>query len=122
MRIAYFAHVNGGSRSGVFQKVAGQVMQWRAQGHTVRAFVLTRDEVGEWQSRIGDSVVCRYDGQSSRMGALLRLVRATRAYKPAIVYLRRDLFYPQTLWLPAKAALVVEINEDDLSEYALGRR
>jgi hypothetical protein len=56
------------------------------------------------------------------MGALLRLVRATRIYKPAIVYLRRDLFYPQTLWLPAKAALAVEINEDDLSEYALGRR
>jgi len=122
MRIAYFAHVNGGSRSGVFHKIVGQVEQWRAEGHTVRAFVLTRDEVGEWQSKLGDAVVCGYDGALSRMGAVLKLVRATRRFGPTIVYLRRDLFYPQTLWFPPKAALVVEVNEDDLSEYALGPR
>ena len=122
MRIAYFAHVNGGSRSGVFHKIAGQVDQWRAEGHAVRAFVLTRDEIGEWQSRLGDTVVCRYGGVRSRMSAVMRMVNATRNFRPAVVYYRRDLFYPQAIYLPARAALVVEVNEDDLSEYALGSR
>ena len=122
MRIAYFAHVNGGSRSGVFQKIGGQVEQWRAAGHTVRAFVLTRDDVGEWQARLGDSVVCRFDGVLARIRAVSKLVGATRRFNPSIVYLRRDLFYPQMLWFPAKAALVVEVNADDLAEYALGPR
>jgi hypothetical protein len=121
MRIAYFAHANGGSRSGVFHKIAEQVEQWRANGHTVRVFVLTRDEVSEWQSKLGDSSVCRYDGFGSRLGAVGGLVSAARAFRPAIVYLRSDLFYPQMLCLPAQAALVVEVNTDDLREYALAR-
>jgi hypothetical protein len=122
MRIAYYAHANGGSRSGVFRKIVGQIEQWRAEGHTVRAFVLTRDEVDDWQSNLGDAVVRRYSGVMSRMRAVLMLVRATRGFGPDIVYLRRDLFYPQTVWLPSKAGLVVEVNENDLAEYSLGPR
>jgi glycosyltransferase involved in cell wall biosynthesis len=122
VRIAYFAHVNGGGRTGVFHKIAGQVEQWRAEGQTVRAFVLTRDEVREWQSSLGDSVIHRYDGFPSRMLAVMRLVRAIRSFRPSIVYLRWDLFYPQMLFIPPRAALVVEVNTDDLSEFVLGRR
>ena len=122
MRIAYFAHVNGGSRSGVFHKIAGQVEQWRAQGHIVRVFLLTRDDGVQWQARLNDAVVCRYDGPVSRMWAVTTLVRALRRFSPRIAYVRRDLFYPQMLWFPKTAALVVEVNEDDLREYALGSR
>ncbi len=122
MRIAYFAHVNGGSRPGVLRKIAGQIGQWRAEGHVVRMFALTRDEAAEWQSAIRDVVVGRYVVATSRLSAVTTLVRAMRRFGPAIVHLRRDLFCPQTLLLPAKAALIVEVNEDDLSEYALGSR
>jgi glycosyltransferase involved in cell wall biosynthesis len=120
VRIAYFAHVNGGSRSGVFHKIAGQVEQWRAQGETVRVFVLTRDDVAQWQSSLGNAVICQYAGGLSRMKAVMRLVQAVRKFSPQVLYLRRDMFYPQMLWLPAKAALAVEVNDDDLQEYALG--
>jgi hypothetical protein len=122
MRIAYFAHANGGSRSGVFHKIVGQAEQWRILGHTVRVFVLTRDEPMEWQSALTDAVVCRYDRVLSRMTALEKLVRAVRRFDPKVLYLRQDLFYPQMLCYPPQSALIVEVNTDDLSEYALGRR
>jgi Glycosyl transferases group 1 len=122
MRIAYFAHVNGGSRSGVFHKIAGQAEQWRTEGHIVRVFVLTRDDAAHWQRALGDALVCRYDRVLSRMTAMTKLVRAMRRFHPKVVYLRQDLFYPQMLCFPAHAALIVEVNTDDLYEYALGRR
>jgi hypothetical protein len=122
MRIAYFAHANGGSQSGVFHKVVGQAEQWRTRGHVVRVFVLTRDDTTQWQSALGDAVVCQYDRLSSRMTAMVKLVRAMRGFCPKIVYMRRDLFYPQMVCFPARAILVIEVNDDDLHEYALGRR
>jgi len=122
MRIAYLAHASGGSRSGVFHKIAGQAEEWRARGHLVRVFLLTRDDAAQWQSVLGDAVVCQYDRGWSRMTAMARLVRAMRKFGPRIVYMRRDLFYPQMVFFPAQAILVVEVNDDDLFEYALGRR
>lgn len=121
-KIAYVAHVNGGSRSGVFHKIAGQVAYWRAQGRTVRVFILTRDDAAEWHSSLGDAVVCTYGGRWSRMRAVTGLVRAVRTFGPEILYVRRDVFYPQMLWFPPNAVVVVEVNDDDLHEYALGSR
>jgi glycosyltransferase involved in cell wall biosynthesis len=120
MRIAYYAHVNGGSRSGVFHKMAGQARQWRAAGHAVRVFVATRDDAIIWESSFDDAVVHQYERPMSRVRAMVELVRAVRRYDPDIVYLRWDLFYPSMLWFPRHAALVVEINTDDLHEYVLG--
>lgn len=122
MRIAYFGHVNGGTDSGVFNKMASQVDRWRAEGHEVRTFIATREAGEPWQARFGDAVVGRYDGALSRLRAMTHLVRAVRRFRPDIVYLRWDLFYPPMLAFPRGAKLVVEINTDDLAEYALGRR
>ena len=119
MRIAYLAHVNGGSHSGVALKVAGQLEQWRSSGRHARAFIATRDEPDPWRKRAGDAVVCRYDGVMSRLRAMAALVRAIRRFDPDVVYLRWDLFYPPMLWLPEHSPLVVEVNTDDLSEFAL---
>src|SRR6476660_5231784 len=110
MRIAYFAHVNSARRSGVLQKVAGQAGQWRAAGHDVRVFILTRDADDPWTEPLGNVVIRRYAGPLSRIKALIRLVEAVRAFKPGLVYLRWDLFYPPMLRVPRRAPLVVEIN------------
>jgi Glycosyl transferases group 1 len=122
MQIAYFAHVNGGSSSGVIHKIAGQAQQWRSRGHIVRVFVLTRDDARQWQCVLSDAVVYRYDRVLSRLKAMTRLVHEMRRFQPKVVYMRWDLFYPQMLCLPAQAVLVVEVNTDDLYEYALGGR
>ena len=120
MRIAYFAHLNDGSASGVLRKLAGQAATWRADGHAVRVFVATRDRDGAWATRLGDSVVRRYGNAASRLSAMTGLVAATRDFRPDLVYVRWDLFYPQMLLFPRRAPLVAEVNSDDLHEYALG--
>lgn len=122
MRIAYFAHVNAAQRSGVLLKIAGQVERWRAAGHVVRLFVATRDSDDPWSARLGDVVIRRYDGPLSRLRAMAGLVEGVRAFRPALVYLRWDLFYPPMLRFPRGAPLVVEINTDDVAESALGSR
>jgi len=120
MRIVYFAHVNGGTQSGVFHKIAGQVDRWRADGRSVRVCVATRDDVGPWQARLGDSLISRYAGPASRLRTMTELVHATCTFAPDVIYLRWDLFYPPMLAFPRSATLVVEVNSDDLREYALG--
>ena len=122
VRIAYFAHVSGGSRSGVFQKIAAQVDHWRTRGHIVRGFIATRDDPDPWRSSLGDCTVGQYASPSSRMRVMVNLVRAMRSYDPNVAYLRWDLFYPPMVWFPEQAALVLEVNTDDLHEYALGSR
>ncbi len=118
MRIAFVAHVNGG-RSGVFHKIAGQIAEWRARGHEVRALVATRDDTTPW-TELQDVACHRYGGAVSRLNAMTRLVREARAFRPDVVYVRWDMFYPPMLWFPRRAALVAEVNTDDLAEYALG--
>lgn len=122
MRIAYFAHVNAARRSGVLQKVAGQAGQWRAAGHEVRVFILTREADDPWTELVGNVVIRRYAGPLSRIKALIRLVEAVRAFGPGLVYLRWDLFYPPMLRFPRRAPLVIEINTDDVAESAIGSR
>ena len=121
MRIAYVAHVSGAPQSGVFHKIVAQVGQWRAAGHVARVFLLTQDDPVPWTRHMGDVLVCRYDGAASRIASVTRLVSAVRQFHPTLFYVRRDLFYPQMLWLP-RVPLVIEVNADDLNEYEFGRR
>ncbi len=123
MRIAYFAHVNAARRSGVLHKVAGQVDRWTAAGHEVRLYIATRDRDDPWSERLGTKVVVRrYDSPFSRIKAMARLVESVRAFRPSLVYLRWDLFYPPMLRFPRRVPLVVELNTDDEAESALGSR
>ena len=122
LRIAYVAHLSGQSDPGVIHKIAGQAAAWRGHGHTVKLFVATRDRAVPWSSRLGDSVVRQFDGPVDRIRAVNALVAGARRFQPSIVYLRWDVFYPPMLWFPRRAALVVEINTDDLGENALGTR
>lgn len=120
MRIAYFAHVNGGSESGVHHKIEAQLRAWRSAGHSTLACVATRDDPDHWRTRMGSAIVRRYTGYRSRLLAMARLVQGVRRYSPDVVYMRWDLFYPPMLALPNSAALVIEVNTDDVEEYRLG--
>ena len=119
MRIAYFGHVNGGHQSGVFQKIGMQIDRWRTDGHVVRGFIATRDRPDDWIDRLGDVEVASYDRPWSRLRAMIRLASGVRRLRPDLIYLRWDLFYPPMLSFLA-SPLVIEINTDDVHEYALG--
>lgn len=120
MRIAYFAHLNEGHGSGVVSKISAQVDHWRRDGHTVTLFIATADADGAWHALLGDVIVRRYGGPVSRVRAMTSLVRAVRSFRPQLIYLRWDLFYPPMLWFPPGVPLVAEVNTDDLAEYDIG--
>jgi glycosyltransferase involved in cell wall biosynthesis len=122
MRIAYFAHFNGGNRSGVFHKVGAQIDAWRGRRHAVRLFLATRDQPQPWVERMGDSRVRQYAGPASRLRAMSALIRDLRCFDPDVVYLRWDLFYPQMMFFPRRTPLVIELNSDDINEYRMGSR
>jgi hypothetical protein len=121
MRIGYLAHLNNGRGSGVVAKLRGQAACWRAAGHQTRFFVATRDADVGWSAGLGERVVERYTGFASRLGTMARLVRAIRGFAPDTLYVRFDIFYPPMVFLPP-GQVVVEINTDDLAEFALGGR
>jgi glycosyltransferase involved in cell wall biosynthesis len=122
MRIAYFAHVNGGPGTGVYQKIVGQLGRWRAEGHDVRLFLFTRDEAFLASGMPGDPIVGCHQGPASRLRVTAELVGRIRRFDPDVVYWRQSLFYPAALRLPRRAALIIEIQTDDLREFALGSR
>jgi len=122
MRIAYFAHVNAGRGSGVVAKLAAQLAAWRREGHDATLFLATSDRDVAWASVLGHVIIARYHDGPSRLRAMFRLVEAVRDAGPDVVYLRWELFYPPMLRLPSGVPLVVEINTNDLREYALGPR
>ena len=122
MRSAYLAHVNDGRRSGVLAKMGAQLAVWRDERHDARLFLYTSDDGAAARDLARDVTVGRYAGASSRLTEMTRLIRAVRAYRPDVVYLRWDLYYPPMEWLPRRPRLVVEINTDDVVEYGLGRR
>ncbi len=122
MRIAYFAHLNDGQDSGVVAKIAAQVDHWRKAGHQVTLFLATQDDDVSWRTPLGTVVLGRYRDPLSRLRAMSGLVTAIRSFEPDLVYQRWDLFYPPMLRLPSRVPLVVEINTNDIQEYALGSR
>ena len=122
MQIAYYAHVNDARRSGVLLKISGQIREWRAAGHDVRLFILTRDADDPWTAAVGDVAIRRYAGPVARIRSVASLVSAIRRYRPNLVYLRWELFYPPLLLLPWRVPLVLEINTDDKGEDAWAGR
>ncbi|MEO5964885.1 MAG: glycosyltransferase [Candidatus Limnocylindrales bacterium] len=122
MRIAYVAHLNDGRGSGVVAKVRAQLAQWRRAGNGARLFVATADADTAWTTPIGDVQAFAYGGPASRLAAMARLVRGVRAFRPDVIYVRWDLFYPPMVFLPRGVPVVVEVNTDDRSEDRLGRR
>jgi glycosyltransferase involved in cell wall biosynthesis len=119
MRIAYFAHINGGPGSGVYQKIAGQVGRWRAGGHDVELLVFTEDDAFQGDDLPADPVVGRHRGPVSRLRVMSDLIGRIRRFDPDLVYWRQSLFYPPALLLPARAVVIIEIQSDDMKELAL---
>ena len=85
-------------------------------------FIATRDDPALFAPILADAEPHQFGSPFSRLIAMTKLVRAIRGFRPNLVYMRWDLFYPPLSWLPANAPLVVEINTDDLVENALGSR
>ncbi len=117
MRIAFVCYWNKLSRDGVAYKVEGQVARWRAEGHDVEVFCVTRSERAEgldWQ-------LFPFRGLRGRIAATRALEHAVLAWGPDVAYLRYDLYVPPPLRLLGRVPSAIEINADDREEARLVR-
>lgn len=121
MRIAYLAGWPGGSDTGPFKKIAEQTRLWRDLGVDVRLFVLTTQEhASSWRDLpVATEVVVRTGNVLALAGQKERLLRRALAWAPDVLYHRYSMAYPGLALAVRRAAVVIEINTDDVCEYRL---
>ena len=125
MRIAYITRYldNVIMRGGVGRKIRSQISFWQMQGHEVRLFVLSPDEISA-----ENCSVFRYKGATNLLSfkilaglfhdpiALLRLIEGIRNYQPDLIYLRFGRYIYPFHKLCQLAPTILELNTDDINE------
>ena len=76
MRIAFVCYWNKLARDGVAYKVEGQVARWRAEGHDVEVFCVTRSERAEECVAIAEKLGHGFPGPHRHGGARRMRLRA----------------------------------------------
>jgi glycosyltransferase involved in cell wall biosynthesis len=116
MRIASVCYWNAFRDDGIAAKIRQQASLWRAAGHDVEILCLSRAPAQPAEPVLGDRVFT-FGSRWERLAAGRALTRAVLAFEPAVVYLRYDLFPPTVFRLFRRAAVVVEVQTNDLVEY-----
>lgn len=116
MRIAYVINHQIWRNDGVTKKIAVQSGTWRAMGHEVEVFCITR--------KVGDSILSarQYHLGNPAIGRLrvdLQLVHDLDKYNPDIVYLRYDIWSATLDRVIARYKTIAELNSLDVEEYRL---
>lgn len=116
LRIAYVLYWNLHRRDGVAKKVHAQIAHWRAAGHEVEAFCLSRGDASDSPWRIFPFRTFR-----ERYRATQELQRAAIEWSPEIAYLRFDVFLPPLTRLTDAIPTVAEIQSIEREEMKLRR-
>jgi Glycosyltransferase Family 4 len=116
LRIAYVSYWNLLEKDGVAKKINGQIAYWRADGHEVDVFCVSRavEPRSNWR-------LFPFETLRDRFHATRALERATLAWQPDVVYLRLDLFLPPLAKLLRRVPTVVELQSNDREEAKLRR-
>lgn len=118
MRIIFIYHWNEGPQSGVQRKVRLQTRAWTEAGHEVRQLIVCRRELVDTVRAEGQDAF-GYGSGLDRLRVWDRVAREVLAWTPDVVYHRFDLFAPGLWRLARRVPMVLEINTDDVVEYAL---
>lgn len=121
MKIAFVYHWNEGPHSGVQRKVRMQTEAWARAGHEVRRIIVCRNTAAQVVLDEGQDVF-PYASGLDRLRVWTRVARAVLDWQPNVVYHRFDLYSPGLVQLARRIPLVLEINTDDVEEYALQGR
>lgn len=118
MKIAYLFHMNE-TYGGVSKKITSQIAVWKANGHTVAAFQVTRTT----QTSKEQWHVSRYNPSVRKLNTRLKAwdnaAKDILSWSPDVVYYRYDMYYPALRRLVENIPVIVEINTDDAKEYCL---
>lgn len=122
MRIAYVTiHVaHELMQGGVGRKIRSQISFWRERGHEVSLFSLTpeADSFSEEHQFVFNTKTNLLKREISRASFLMQMIAAVREYKPDVIYMRYGLYSYPLHRLFRVSPVVVEINTNDIVEYA----
>jgi hypothetical protein len=123
MRIAYYFEWSAGPESGVFKKIIAQTKFWAINGHQVAIFVLSAvDNQAIWQQSVYPGIEVYHYHWKTRSQRFIKMQTAIQRvveFQPDIVYKRFGPYYFVFEKLFRSTKLVLEVNTDDLGEYAL---
>jgi hypothetical protein len=124
MRIAYLVPFRGGRETGIFRKVAEHAEEWTRLGATVGLFVGTgKAAVDDWSAIPSvQHVVAMPEQPVATLIARETLQCDIRAWNPDVVYVRHGLVHPGLIWTAMRKPLVIEINSNDVGEFAATSR
>jgi len=131
VRIAYvYLGASIDRLAGVRKKLVDQGVAWRREGHEPQFFLQVGDRkagdvpaVGWEDLRVqifsATPGAPRWMRALTRMQQVRRLVEAVQQWGPNVVYLRYSVHYPALSGLLRNLPVVLEVNTNDLDEYAL---
>lgn len=112
--------------SGIIKKVMTQTKYWIEAGYDVHMFMISyEDEATELVHRLNPRLkltMRRCRNVPDRFVQYQHLLPLVMAWNPDIIYHRYAGYYPALAYLARRYPMVVEINTDDVGEYALGPR
>lgn len=120
MRIAYFVPFRGGRESGIYRKVAEHCEEWTRLGADVGLFVGTSAEARDDWAALPSAVrvVAMPPRALATIATRESIQRSIRRWHPDVVYARHGLAHPGILLTTASRPTVIEINSNDVGEFA----
>ena len=122
MRIAYLINAYRSIPTGVLQKVRGQVGCWSDLGCEVQISIVIREGEGSDLVRVSfpdrSLEIFPYRSITDRFKAISRAVKSIQMNRPDLIYHRYDVYHPSLTVVMAGNPCVVEVNSDDIVEYA----
>ena len=122
MKIAYLLHWNDSFHSGVLKKVRTQTGFWQSMGHEVAVYLYSARTREQLQLPADEAFahwhVFIYLSGRARLRAVTDAAATLLSWNPQLVYFRYDLYYPGMDQLLRAKPVVVEINTNDVTEFA----
>jgi hypothetical protein len=119
MRIAYLVPWPIEEMAGPRQKLIAQLTSWRRLEHEVALFAVSRGTSAPPGIAGVEVSVAPYRGWAGHLAAVTKAARACLAWGPDVVYSRYDVHYPALPRLARERPLILEINTDDVTDYAV---
>lgn len=123
MKIAYLLHHNEAPESsGILRWVMMETQYWQAMGHDVHVFIYSSRQYTSADIGNLPLTVRQYQGMRDRFGKVNALSQDIVAFKPDVVRMTYDPYYPGMKAVFQQFPVVVDIHSDDTHEYRLGAK
>jgi hypothetical protein len=117
MKILYIANNNYSNNDGITKKILNQISIWRKYGHEVIVLNLSGKSLIN-DKKFGIFTFRKYNYIVSRLISPRTVINYINYFCPDIIYVRYDSWYRLLQYISHKYKVVLEINTNQIGEYA----